>query len=145
MSFEDGAEPWRRRGGDGVHIGETLGLRRTISSDRAVVTWDAPAEYGFPTETGPIIHGGMVTTILDTAMGGAAWTVMGDGESFLTADLRVEFLRPAKPGELRAVGVVVRRSKRVVFCSAEAFDAGGALVATSRCTQVVLPAAGTGD
>jgi uncharacterized protein (TIGR00369 family) len=138
--FDVTGEPWRRRGGDGVHIGETLGLRRTIDADGATVTWDAPAAYGFPTEAGPIIHGGMVTTILDTAMGGAAWTVMGDGETFLTAELRVEFLRPARPGLLRARGTVVRRSRRVVFCSAEAFDADGEQVAAARCTQVVLPA-----
>jgi uncharacterized protein (TIGR00369 family) len=72
-------------------------------------------------------------------MGGACWTVLNNDEVFLTADLRVEFLRPTRPGLLRAVGTVIRRSKRVVFCSAELFDVDGKTTAASRCTQVVLP------
>jgi hypothetical protein len=36
----------------------------------------------------------------------------------------------------------VHRTRRVVFCAAELHDAAGTLMATSRCTQVVLPATG---
>ena len=51
-------------------------------------------------------------------------------------------MRASRPGLLRATGSVVRRSRRIVFCAAEMSDAGGALLATSRCTQVVLPDSG---
>jgi uncharacterized protein (TIGR00369 family) len=78
----------------------------------------------------------MVTTLLDTAMGGACWSVLGDDESFLTADLRVEFLRSARPGTLRAVGNVVQRNRRIAFCAAELWQ-DGVLLATSRCTQII--------
>ncbi|MGC1210556.1 MAG: hypothetical protein WA890_04695, partial [Micromonospora sp.] len=54
----------------------------------------------------------------------------------------VEFLRSTRPGVLRAPGEVVRRTRRVVFCAAKLVDAEGTLVATSRCTQIVLPAQG---
>ena len=67
----------------------------------------------------------MVTTLLDTAMGGACWSVLDEGESFLTADLRVEFMRSSRPGTLRAEGRVVQRNRRVAFCSAELYDADG--------------------
>ncbi|HKH29407.1 MAG TPA: PaaI family thioesterase, partial [Gaiellaceae bacterium] len=60
-----------------------------------------------------------------------------EGESFLTADLRVEFIRAARPGVLRAEGQVVRKTRRVVFCSAELYDAEGMHVASARCTQVL--------
>ena len=63
-----------------------------------------------------------MTAILDSAMGGACWTTLNRDEVFLTADLRVEFYRPTKPGTLRARGSVVRRSQRGVFCAAELFD-----------------------
>jgi uncharacterized protein (TIGR00369 family) len=79
----------------------------------------------------------MVTTLLDTAMGGACWTALQADETFLTVDLRVEFLRAARPGLLRAEGTVVHRTRRVAFCSADLFDAEGALVATARCTQMI--------
>jgi uncharacterized protein (TIGR00369 family) len=81
----------------------------------------------------------MVATVLDTAMGGACATVLAPGESFLTADLRVEFMRATRPGLLRAEGHVVRRTKRVVFCAAELYDAEGAHLASARCTQVLRP------
>jgi uncharacterized protein (TIGR00369 family) len=79
----------------------------------------------------------MVATLLDTAMGSACWTLLEDDEDFLTADLRVEFLRAARPGTLRAEGTVIQRSRRVAFCSAELFDADGTLVAAARCTQIL--------
>lgn len=84
-----------------------------------------------------IVHGGMVATLLDTAMGGACWSVLGEDESFLTADLSVEFMRSARPGVLRAEDRVVQRNRRVAFCAAELFDAGGELLAAARCMQIV--------
>jgi uncharacterized protein (TIGR00369 family) len=120
------------------HIWITLGYRSVEQHDGiSVIEWDATPEYCFPSEGGPIVHGGMVTTVLDTAMGGACWSVLEERESFLTADLRVEFMRSARPGTLRAEGRVVQRNRRVAFCSAELFDAEGALLASSRCTQIL--------
>src|SRR5690349_11123315 len=87
------------------HIWRTLGYRSIEQGGgRSVMEWDATDEYCFRAPSGPIVHGGMVTTLLDTAMGGACWSVVGDDESFLTADLRVEFFRSARPGTLRAEG-----------------------------------------
>jgi acyl-coenzyme A thioesterase PaaI-like protein len=31
----------------------------------------------------------------------------------------------------------VQRNRRVAFCSAELYDVGGALLASSRCTQII--------
>ena len=133
----------RRTGGWGAnlpspHIWLTLGYRGIEQGDgKSVIEWDATPGYCFQTESGPIVHGGMVTTLLDTAMGGACWSVLDEGESFLTADLRVEFMRSSRPGTLRAEGTVVQRNRRVAFCSAELYDAEGRLLATSRCTQII--------
>jgi uncharacterized protein (TIGR00369 family) len=133
----------RRAGGWGAnlsspHIWLTLGYRGIEQGDgKSVIEWDATPEYCFQAESGPIVHGGMVTTVLDTAMGGACWSVLDEGESFLTADLRVEFMRSSRPGTLRAEGTVVQRNRRVAFCSAELYDAEGTLLASSRCTQII--------
>ncbi len=136
-------ERWEQARASGPHVFTTLGFRRLRwDPDATVLAWDAPADYGFPANDGYIVHGGLVATILDTAMGGAAWAVLDDDEVFLTADLRVEFLRAARPGPLRATGTVLRRTRRVVFCAGELHDDDGQLLAASRCTQVVLPAAG---
>jgi uncharacterized protein (TIGR00369 family) len=126
-----------------MNIGQTIGMQIIERGEgRSLLTWDAQPEYGFPTSSGQIIHGGMVTTILDSAMGGAAWSVLTDDEVFLTADLRVEFYRATRPGLLTAKGHVIKRTSRLVFCSAELFDSENRLLASSRCTQTVLPAQG---
>jgi uncharacterized protein (TIGR00369 family) len=70
-------------------------------------------------------------------MGGACWSVLDEAESFLTADLRVEFVRSSRPGTLRAEGRVVQRNRRVAFCAAELYDVEGTLLASSRCTQII--------
>ena len=128
----------------GTHLWTTLGYRRLAwDVGSTSIAWDATAEYGFPTASGTVIQGGLVTALLDAAMGGACWSVLDADQAFLTADLRVEFLRSTRVGTVSATGTVVRRTRRVVFCQAELFDASGLLLAASRCTQVVLPADGS--
>jgi uncharacterized protein (TIGR00369 family) len=120
------------------HIWRTLGYRGIEQRDgRSVIEWDATPEFCFHGPSGPIVHGGMVTTLLDTAMGGACWSVMAEDEDFLTADLRAEFMRAARPGTLRAEGRVLQRSRRVVFCAADLYGADGNVLASARCTQIV--------
>ena len=127
----------------GTHLWMTLGYRRVSWGEgSSAVAWDATPEYGFPTASGTVIQGGLVTALLDAAMGGACWTVLDADQAFLTADLRVEFLRSTRPGTVTATGTVVRRTRRVVFCEAQMHDAEGLLLAASRCTQVVMPATG---
>jgi uncharacterized protein (TIGR00369 family) len=138
-----GIEQWDAVRMTGPHLWHTLGYRRTaLAPGTTTVEWDADERYCFPSASGPIVQGGMVTALLDAAMGGAAWSVLDADQSFLTADLRVEFLRSCRPSTLHAVGEVVRRTRRVVFCSAQLYDADGVVLAASRCTQVVLPADG---
>jgi uncharacterized protein (TIGR00369 family) len=125
------------------YLWRTLGYRRTeLTPGGTTIEWDAPVDYCFPSAGGPIVQGGMVTALLDAAMGTACWTVLDRDQAFLTADLRVEFLRTCRPGPLHAAGEVVRRTRRVVFCAATLFDADGVTLAASRCTQVVMPAEG---
>jgi uncharacterized protein (TIGR00369 family) len=120
------------------HVWATLGYRGVEQGGGiSVIEWDATIDYCFHGSSGPIVHGGLVTTILDTAMGGACHSVLDDGETFLTADLHVEFFRPTRPWTLRAEGRVVQRTKRMVFCAADLRDAEGAHLASARCTQVL--------
>ncbi|MER3410421.1 MAG: thioesterase [Thermoleophilia bacterium] len=123
---------------DGRHIWRTLGYRLVESSrERSVVEWDAPEELTFPTGGRSIVHGGMLATLLDTAMGSACAEHLGWGETFLTADLHVDFYRSAVPGTLRAEAWVVHRGRRAVYCQAELYDTEGTLLASARCTQIV--------
>ena len=130
---------------ESMHIGATLGIKVVERGDgKSVLHWDAQPEYGFATSSGQVIHGGMVTTLLDSAMGAACWSTLGEDEVFLTADLRVEFYRSSRPGLLVAKGGVVKRTSRLAFCMAELYDGDDRLLASSRCTQTILPAVSHG-
>ena len=138
MSAEGERTAWEDEQPQEPHVWRTLGYRRVSQgAGESVLEWDATAAYAFHAESGPIIHGGLVATLLDTAMGGACWSLLDEGESFLTADLRVEFMSSSRPGTLRAEGRVVRRNRRVAFCSGELYDGEGTLLASSRCTQII--------
>jgi uncharacterized protein (TIGR00369 family) len=115
--FEPGShfhdlKKWEDLRPEGGHLWRTLGYRRTVwEPGRQVVEWDATDDYGFPTHVGHIVHGGMIATLLDTAMGGACWTLLNEDETFLTADLRVEYFRSAVPGLLVGEGRVIRKAR----------------------------------
>lgn len=49
-------------------------------------------------ETG-VIHGGVISTLLDTGCGLAAITTTGLAGGIATLDLRIDYMRPAKPGK----------------------------------------------
>lgn len=116
-----------------------LGWRRVeVTPGRQVLEWEPTVSHSFPAGEGWIVHGGMVTAIIDTAMGGAAWSLLNLNEVFLTADLRTEFYRPTFPGLVKAVGWVVHKTRRVTYCAGELFDSDGKLLAGGRATQMII-------
>jgi len=83
------------------------------------------------------VHGGVLSTLLDTAAGCSVHSTLAVGEGYTSLDLTVKFLRPATvdSGRLRAVGKVIQRGRRTALAEAQVFDAHGKLVAhaTSSC------------
>ena len=87
--------------------------------------------HGFPTSRGPIVHGGAVATLADECLASVAFTLADEGETTVTADLKVDFLRPATPGRLLARGTVRHRTRRLAFCEAT-LEQDGQIVAEAR-------------
>ncbi len=83
------------------------------------------------------VHGGVISTLLDTAAGCSVHSVLEVGEAYTSLDLTVKFLRPAtvESGRLTATGRVVHRGRRTALAEAQLTDAAGRLVAhaTSSC------------
>jgi uncharacterized protein (TIGR00369 family) len=88
--------------------------------------------HGFPTSRGMIVHGGAIATLADEALASVAFTVAEEGEDTATADLKVDFLRPARPGRLIARATVRHRTRRLAFCEAVVEMPGGQVVAEAR-------------
>lgn len=136
LDMVESGESTEPRGG----IWSFLGWRLAeVAPGRATLEWDTTTDHAFPTNDGEwIVHGGMVTALLDTAMGQSTWTLLDRGEVFLTANLHTEFYRATKPGLLRAQGRVVHKTRRLAFAVAELFDADDKLLAGGRVTNMML-------
>jgi len=88
--------------------------------------------HGFPTSRGTIVHGGAIATLADEALASVAFTAAEEGETTVTADLKVDFLRPATPGRLLARATIRHRTRRLAFCEATVEQDGGNIVAEAR-------------
>jgi len=88
--------------------------------------------HGFPTSRGTIVHGGAIATLADEALAAVAYTVADEGETTATADLKVDFLRPARPGRLIARATLRHRTRRLAFCEASIEQEDGRVVAEAR-------------
>ena len=87
------------------------------------VTWVVEARH---LNINGVVHGGVYATILDTAMGGAVITQLGEPETTATTSLYVEFLRSAREGAtLTARGEVLRRGRHLAFVEGELRDGQG--------------------
>ena len=79
------------------------------------------------------LHGGIVSALADIAGAYAVVTAAGEG-SGATIDLRIDWLRPARRGDLIASGRVVKAGRRICVADVEVTDAEATLLAIARGT-----------
>jgi len=104
-----------------------------IAFGKLVLSGTMTAEaHGFATSRGTIVHGGAIATLADEALASVAFTQAEEGQTTVTADLKVDFLRPATPGRLIARATVRHRTRRLAFCEATVEQDGGEIVAEAR-------------
>ena len=84
-----------------------------------------------------LVHGGILATLVDITMGLAVRTVVGPMRRHVTIDLHVQYLRPARPGRLEALGSVVRVGTHVGFAEGSVMDAAGRLLVRASGTYSV--------
>lgn len=106
-------------------------LEAKPGSGRIRVQFEATRDF-----TNPIgnVQGGFLAAMLDDTLGPALATTFGEHEFAPTLELKVSFVRPAKPGTLVGTGWVVHRGASVAFLQGELHDAAGDLVATATAT-----------
>jgi uncharacterized protein (TIGR00369 family) len=101
-----------------------LKLAFRLEDGVAVAEFDPDPEHqGFPGH----MHGGLVATVLDEAMG---WAIYGEGAWAMTARMQVRFRQPVPlDRRLRVTARVTNRRQRLVQACAELRDEGGTLLA----------------
>lgn len=90
------------------------------------------------TQAAGVLHGGVVCSMLDFALALAALCAVKDGQSVATASIAVSCLRPARVGEIRAVGRVDRAGRQVAFTVAELHGSDGRLIASASSVLAVV-------
>lgn len=116
-----------------------LGMRLTLVSEgKAEIEMDYDMRFIGDPETG-VIHGGAISALMDTCCGAAAMSHPAAPGGTATISLRIDYMRPATPGQtIRAHAECYHVTRSVAFVRARAMDADDALpVATANGTFTV--------
>src|SRR5215471_8799494 len=92
-------------------VGRLIGFQLiAVESGRATFSLDADERHHNPMGT---LHGGILCDIADVAMGLAYGSMLEEGETFTTLELKINFLRTVRSARLTADGIVVQKGKTV--------------------------------
>jgi uncharacterized protein (TIGR00369 family) len=91
------------------------------------------------------VHGGVLSTLLDTAAACSVHTTLPAGVGYTSLDLTVKFLRPVTvaSGRITTRGAVLQRGRRTALAEARMTDAAGRLVAHATSSCLIFEAPGT--
>ena len=118
-------------------IARTLGFDVVDCSDRTAtieIVTDVE-KHANPMGT---VHGGVLCDIADAAIGTAHATGLGEGESFTSLDLQINFFRPVWNDRLRAIARPVHLGKTVSRYVCDILNSDGKLVAQVTSTVMTL-------
>jgi uncharacterized protein (TIGR00369 family) len=117
-------------------IGRLLGfVLKVIEPGRAIFEMEADERHYNPMGT---LHGGIYCDLADAAMGYAYAAMLGEGETFTTIELKINFLRPVRRATLTAEAKVVRAGNSVGYVECDVKDQTGKLVARAASTCMKL-------
>ena len=121
-------------------VADLIGFAPTFVSPGLVVFAYEPREEHY--NALGAVHGGIITTILDTAMSCAVHSELEVGVAYATVELKTSFVRPVTlaAGAFRAEGRVVHSGSRIATAEAKLLDESGTLYATATSTCMVLTA-----
>jgi len=91
-------------------------------------------------QRGGVVQGGIVVALADHSMYLAVRSVMEEGDTTVTIELKVNFIAGAKDGELFAESHIVSRGNRIIVGDMRVEDDRGNLIARGMATFMVRPA-----
>ena len=84
-----------------------------------------------------IVHGGLLFTLIDYAMGGALTSTLEGGQRCTTLEIKINYLAPATEGDVTAAAWVVSKGGRIAVMEGKV-TAGEKLLAVATGTFYIL-------
>ncbi|WP_082393113.1 PaaI family thioesterase [Nocardia arizonensis] len=123
---------------DNLGVGASLGIRLESAGDGRTRYYLDPN----PATINAMftVHGGVLATLMDTAMGSAVFTRLGDGIAYTTLELKLNFIRSVTldGSRLTCDAEVVHLGRRTATAEGKVVDANGKLIAHGTTTILVL-------
>ncbi|PWS33604.1 PaaI family thioesterase [Pedobacter paludis] len=109
----------------------------TIESGNVVFEF-TPQEFHYnPIGT---VHGGVISAVLDSAMGCSVHSLLPAGKGYTTLELKVNFLKAVtiKTGKLKTIGKVINLGGRTALVEAQLIDDDNIIYAHAVSTCLIL-------
>jgi uncharacterized protein (TIGR00369 family) len=124
---------------------EKQGIMATIGA-RLVKVVPGEVEIEFPyapslSQHNGYIHAGVLTTVVDSACGYAAYTLMPGDFDVLSIEYKVNFMSPAVGESFRGIGRVVKAGRTITVCAGDMIaiaDGKEKVVATMLATMIAV-------
>jgi uncharacterized protein (TIGR00369 family) len=119
-------------------IARLLGfVMKSLEPGHAVFEMEVDDRHHNPMGT---LHGGVYCDLADAAMGYAYAATLGEGETFTTVELKINYLRAVRKATLTAEARVVKAGSTVGYVECDVKDQTGRLVArvASTCMKLKL-------
>lgn len=86
------------------------------------------------------VHGGVISTLLDSAMGCTLQSLLPQGSGYTTLELKVNFLKAitTKTGKLKATGKIIHAGSRTALVEAQLTDENNIVYAHGVSTCLIL-------
>jgi len=116
---------------------QTLGAELLVVEE-GLVKISVPFSHELTQQHG-FFHAGVITSIVDTACGYAALTMMANDADVLSVEFKVNFLKPAKTSKLVAIGKVIQSGKTLSVCEGYVYDSlENILIAKMTATMITV-------
>ncbi|UCD84987.1 MAG: PaaI family thioesterase [Deltaproteobacteria bacterium] len=84
------------------------------------------------------VHGGVICSMADSTCGLALGSLLNEGETAVTLDLRINYFAPLREGEVTGIGKVIHKGGKTAVEEAEIMDKDGKLVAKAIVTHFII-------
>ncbi|MFP3389959.1 PaaI family thioesterase [Brevibacillus sp. SIMBA_040] len=128
----------QKRERNSSYVSGFLGLKgEFVDEAKQTYRFDVPLTV-YMHNSGGAVHGGILATLIDSAMGSLINRSLSPAEYAVTTELKINYLRPGKGKRLRAEATFLHRGQTLVVMESTVYDERNKRVAHGTGTFIVL-------